>query len=153
MKHAFLDTNILVDLVLETRPSHKYAEQIIRAVQTGRLLAYASTQSLLDLSYILTRGCKTKISEIGKLMQKFSNTLIICDTVKHFISLAAAHYTNDFEDAVLAATAMDAYCDVIVTGDKDFDDPFGLPGYFRIAYCTDTEKVRRSLSAFRKLMG
>jgi predicted nucleic acid-binding protein len=127
MKHAFLDTNILVDLVLETRPSHKYAEQIIRAVQTGRLLAYASTQSLLDLSYILTRGCKTKISEIGKLMQKFSNTLIICDTVKHFISLAAAHYTNNFEDAVLAATAMDAYCDVIVTGDKTFDDPFGPP--------------------------
>ena len=31
-------------------------------------------------------------------------------------------------------------------------DTFGLPGYFRIAYCTDTEKVRRSLSAFRKLM-
>ena len=31
-------------------------------------------------------------------------------------------------------------------------DTFGLPGYFRIAYCTDTEKVRRSLPAFRKLM-
>ena len=31
-------------------------------------------------------------------------------------------------------------------------DTFGLPGYFRIAYCTDTEKVRRSLDAFRELM-
>ena len=31
-------------------------------------------------------------------------------------------------------------------------DTFALPGYFRIAYCTDTEKVRRSLPAFTELM-
>ncbi len=40
---------------------------------------------------------------------------------------------------------------------KEFDlllvpgDGFGCPGHFRIAYCVDTEKVKRSLSAFRKL--
>jgi len=40
---------------------------------------------------------------------------------------------------------------------KQFDlilvpgDSFGAPGYFRIAYCVPTEKVRRSLMAFRKL--
>ena len=31
-------------------------------------------------------------------------------------------------------------------------DSFGVKGYFRIAYCIDTEKVERSLDAFRKLM-
>ena len=31
-------------------------------------------------------------------------------------------------------------------------DTFALPGYFRIAFCTDTEKVIRSLDAFRELM-
>ncbi len=30
-------------------------------------------------------------------------------------------------------------------------DSFGAPGYFRIAYCVPTEKVERSLEAFRKL--
>ncbi len=40
---------------------------------------------------------------------------------------------------------------------KEFDlilvpsDSFGVPGYFRIAYCVPTEKVKRSLEAFRKL--
>ena len=29
---------------------------------------------------------------------------------------------------------------------------FGVPGYFRIAYCTDTDKVVRSLAAFERLM-
>ncbi len=31
-------------------------------------------------------------------------------------------------------------------------DSFGVKGYFRIAYCIDTEKVERSLEAFRRLM-
>lgn len=40
---------------------------------------------------------------------------------------------------------------------KEFDlllvpgDSFGCPGHFRISYCVDTEKVIRSLEAFRKL--
>ena len=31
-------------------------------------------------------------------------------------------------------------------------DSFGLPGYFRIAYCTDTDRVVRSLSAFERFV-
>ena len=31
-------------------------------------------------------------------------------------------------------------------------DSFGVEGYFRIAYCIDTEKVERSLEAFRKFV-
>jgi aspartate aminotransferase len=41
---------------------------------------------------------------------------------------------------------------------KEFDlllvpgDSFGCPGHFRISYCVDTDKVIRSLEAFRKLV-
>lgn len=41
---------------------------------------------------------------------------------------------------------------------KDYDlilvpgDTFGCPGYFRMAYCIDTEKVERSLPALRKFV-
>ena len=31
-------------------------------------------------------------------------------------------------------------------------DGFECPGYFRMAYCIPTEKVERSLEAFRKLV-
>ena len=31
-------------------------------------------------------------------------------------------------------------------------DTFGVPGYFRLAYCISTEKVERSLEAFRKFI-
>ena len=31
-------------------------------------------------------------------------------------------------------------------------DSFGCPGYFRMAYCIDSEKVERSLAALRKFV-
>ena len=31
-------------------------------------------------------------------------------------------------------------------------DSFGVPGYFRMAYCIDTEKVERSLKALRRFV-
>ena len=31
-------------------------------------------------------------------------------------------------------------------------DTFGCPGYFRIAYCIDTEKVKRSIPVIRKFV-
>ena len=31
-------------------------------------------------------------------------------------------------------------------------DSFGAPGFFRMAYCIDTEKVERSLVALRKFV-
>ena len=31
-------------------------------------------------------------------------------------------------------------------------DNFGCPGYFRMAYCIDTEKVRRSIAAFKRFV-
>lgn len=50
-------------------------------------------------------------------------------------------------DAVAFSQKALRYDLVLVPGDT-----FGAPGYFRIAYCVETEKVVRSLEAFRRLM-
>jgi aspartate aminotransferase len=36
---------------------------------------------------------------------------------------------------------------VLVPGDS-----FGCPGYFRMAYCIETEKVKRAMEALRKFV-
>lgn len=51
------------------------------------------------------------------------------------------------EDAVAFSEKAKKYDLVVVPSDS-----FGMKGYFRLAYCIDTEKVERSLEAFRKLM-
>ena len=40
----------------------------------------------------------------------------------------------------------------VMTALCSFADSFGAPGYFRMAYCIDTEKVERSLVAMRKFV-
>ena len=50
-------------------------------------------------------------------------------------------------DAVAFSEKAKKYDLVVVPSDS-----FGVKGYFRLAYCIDTEKVERSLDAFRKLM-
>ena len=50
-------------------------------------------------------------------------------------------------DAVAFSKKAMAHDLILVPGDS-----FGAPGYFRIAYCIDTEKVERSLEAFRRFV-
>ena len=51
------------------------------------------------------------------------------------------------EDAVAFSKKAHAHDLILVPGNS-----FGAPGYFRIAYCIDTEKVERSLEAFRRFV-
>jgi len=51
------------------------------------------------------------------------------------------------EDAVAFCEKAKKYDLILVPSDT-----FGTPGHFRLAYCIDTEKVERSLEAFRKFV-
>lgn len=51
------------------------------------------------------------------------------------------------EDAIAFCEKAKKYDLILVPSDT-----FGVPGYFRLAYCIDTEKVERSLEAFRKFV-
>ena len=51
------------------------------------------------------------------------------------------------EDAVAFCKKALKYDLILVPGDD-----FGCPGYFRMAYCIDTDKVRRSLPAFERFV-
>ncbi len=51
------------------------------------------------------------------------------------------------EDAVVFCEKAKNYDLILVPGDS-----FGCPGYFRMAYCIDTEKVERSIPALRRFV-
>lgn len=51
------------------------------------------------------------------------------------------------EDSITFCKKATAYDLILVPSDS-----FGVPGYFRIAYCVDTEKVIRSLDAFERFV-
>ena len=51
------------------------------------------------------------------------------------------------EDAAAFCRKAQAYDLALVPGDT-----FGCPGYFRMAYCIDTEKVQRSFAALERFV-
>jgi len=51
------------------------------------------------------------------------------------------------EDAVAFSKKAMKHDLILVPGNS-----FGAPGYFRIAYCVDTDKVERSIEAFRRFV-
>jgi len=51
------------------------------------------------------------------------------------------------EDSIAFCNKAKKYDLILVPGDS-----FGCPGYFRMAYCIDTEKVERSLAALRRFV-
>lgn len=51
------------------------------------------------------------------------------------------------EDSIAFCEKAKKYDLILVPGDS-----FGCPGYFRMAYCIDTDKVKRSLAALRKFV-
>ena len=103
------------------------AKNLFMLAKQGAFEAVASTQSIVDMCYIYLKGHNERKALIPAIVQTIDNAASILHTTRHDVVLAASHFTDDYEDAVLAAVALRADCDVIVTRDKDFDAPFGLP--------------------------
>ncbi len=55
MKTAFIDTNIIVDLIADRKPFSKYAIQLFKYVEEGKVQLFASSHSIATTHYILKK--------------------------------------------------------------------------------------------------
>lgn len=113
---AFLDTNVLLDVIIGNRSSSPASIQIIDAVKKNLIETAVSTQSILDTAYSLR----------GQVQQgefyRFAEWLINYTNVDYISTLdiknAIRENSGDFEDDAQVARALDTSCDVFITGDK-----------------------------------
>lgn len=116
---AFLDTNIIVDLLDPLRPSHEESMDLFKMLDEGKLIAYYSESVVTTTAYVIRKDySKEKIGEIiGSLNKRI--TLLPCATEN--INQAIAKLPPDFEDALLYEIAMDHQLDYFITSNsKDF---------------------------------
>ena len=137
MKRVYFDTNVLMDGLDSHRERYRWGQALLTLSKKGAIMGLTSTQSLVDFSYIYTKGHKNRVSDLADIIQGLDSILTIQETTRRDLLMAASHFTYDYEDAVQAAVALNADCDVIVTGDKDFDDPFGLPVVSPEEFCRE----------------
>ena len=114
-RKVFLDTNILLDLLMPIRGS-KEAEYILSAVRKHYLEGYVTTQSLLDAWYIARRSGVTYevFSGFVQELRKFIN---FGEIDPMHLDWAFEHYSGDLEDDAQYASAYDACCDYFLTRD------------------------------------
>lgn len=113
---AFLDTNVLMDILQKGRPSSECSSVILQAVYDNRIEAVITSQSIIDASYLAFKagGGPLFLETLKKWIYNINTDQI--DTFD--ILWAIRHYSGDFEDDAQVSRALETYCDVFITGDK-----------------------------------
>lgn len=104
MIKILVDTNLILDFLLERQPFFKDAADLFQLIKTNQIIGYATATTLTDIFYITKRHTKS----LEKANQAVSVTLAalqICPVDRQVLELALSSSTPDFEDAVQAACA------------------------------------------------
>ena len=122
MKVVFVDTNILVDLLVDRPPFSKFAIQLFDLAEKKKVKLFTSSHSYATTHYLLKKHVGEK--ELRELLYSLLDyiNLIAIDKAVIKKSLLSSH--KDFEDVIqiIAATSL-ADLDFIVTRNlKDFKE-------------------------------
>lgn len=116
---VLLDTNIILDYLLEREPFLADADALILSIRSCQIQGYITATTITDIFYIAKKSkgiivAKQDISDLLTIMQ-------ICTVDRHILEVAIMSNLSDFEDAVQLACAINENLDAIVTRDaQDF---------------------------------
>ena len=115
-----IDTNVILDILEKREPFFQDSFSMIQQATISKQRILFSASSVKDIFYLMKRhtgNIETAKSALTKLL-----TLVqICDTSADDIATARTYSIVDFEDAVLAATAVRENADCIISRNiKDF---------------------------------
>ena len=130
-------------------PRCKHAEEMIyMCVQISRGIGHNCPPSIIQLAVAEVLDKTSDLSVYERNMNLLYNELVVLGFT--CVKPGGTFYIFPKaleEDAKVFCQKALKYDLVLVPGDT-----FGAPGYFRMAYCIDTEKVERSLAALRKFV-
>ena len=114
-----LDTNVVLDLLLERDPFTEHATVLFSLIDCGKLEAYVSAISVTTVHYIAAKHTtKVKARNLVQLLLRIVEVAPVNDAV---LSAALDLGFSDFEDAVIHESAKTIQAQAIVTRNiKDF---------------------------------
>ncbi len=113
MDRLFLDTNVLLDFVLDRMPFAEQADKILQLKVTQKKIVFTSALSVATVAYFVRKVGKNPITVINDLMEWVQ---IVSLTEAEF-NYAARSTFKDFEDALQFFSAQQVDADVIITRD------------------------------------
>ena len=124
--NIYIDTNIIIDICDDKRPSHEASLTKIIALQKEMHELYINSDTYANLFYILRSRSKYKLDRVLSKMRLITNifTLVTIehDDIEHSIQLCENKETpcTDYEDTMQYVCAKKVDADLIVTNDKGF---------------------------------
>jgi predicted nucleic acid-binding protein len=113
MMPVLLDTNVILDAMLQRPPWHKDADAIQQAVAQGQVVGPAATLSLATVFYVSRKAIGTAPARIA--VRKYLATFEILAIDKQSLLDADSMPGTDFEDNIQIAAAVSASLDAIIT--------------------------------------
>jgi predicted nucleic acid-binding protein len=113
---VLIDTNVILDFLLERDPFQQDAEALFEAIAAGQVIGYVTATTLTDIFYISRRHTGS-IDLAREAVLTTLDTTIICPVNRIILESALAFGIADFEDAVQIACAIDQGLEVICTRD------------------------------------
>jgi predicted nucleic acid-binding protein len=113
---VLIDTNIVLDFLLQREPFSQEAELLFQAIDAGEVVSYVTATTLTDIFYISRRHTRS----IEQARQAVSETLIammICPIDRAVLESAFNSGLADFEDAIQIFGAVAQGLEAIVTRD------------------------------------
>jgi predicted nucleic acid-binding protein len=110
---VLLDTNVILDAMLQRQPWHREADAVLAAAAMGQVTCAAATLSLATSFYVGRKVVGTAAARAA--VRTFLAAFVIVPIDKQTLLHADALAGNDFEDNILIAAAVMASLDAIVT--------------------------------------
>ncbi len=112
MKKAFLDTNVILDFILE-REGANAASDILTMGENGNMNICVSFLTMANTAYIVRKG-HTK-EQLYSFMTDLSDMLHTLPMTEEQLKEALQYPATDFEDVLQYVCAKHNSCDVIIT--------------------------------------
>ena len=114
---VFIDSDIILDLLLEREGFYEYAALIFENSEKGNIYVFTSSISIANISYIIRKEIKNskKVKEYIKNLIEFIHILSVEEST---IQEALETDFLDFEDSIQYITAVQNQMDYILTRNK-----------------------------------
>ena len=116
---AIVDTNVVLDVLLERDPFVKQAVEVFCLVEESRLDAFICATTVTTIDYLLVKSLPK--SKARNALRKLISLFEIATVNRPVIERALVSKIQDFEDAVLDEAGQMAGVDFVITRNaKDF---------------------------------
>ena len=120
MKHVFLDTNILMDILANRQPFYMSSSEIYKLGLRKQIFFYTSSNTISTLHYLLKKFIDE--DSIRKSLNEITEVISIIPVDINIIKKSLKSIHKDFEDAIQIASAQsinEMYC-IVTRNLKDF---------------------------------